>query len=238
MFPHHPVRAAHRIVAVGALVLTATFAPADPASAHAEADADRPQALAENVTLTFTSEAESAAAGFTQMRVVLPDGIAPGDVTLGDAPRGWKFKRTGDGYSVGGPALATGVDAEHTVKVRQLPDAEQVVFKTVDTYGDGRISRWIELPTGGEEPEQPAPVLELKQAAPGASPAGSASAPTGTTEGTAHRSVDAARAEDAAEAGDTAPPAGLVVGAAVAALLVLAGGAWLVRRRTARGGHR
>lgn len=95
-------------------------------------------------------------------------------MTLEEAPKGWKLKAGSDGYSLAGPALKAGVDAEHKIKVRQLPDAKEIAFKTVETYSDGEVSRWIELPTGGEEPEQPAPVLELKAAAPGAKPVGPA----------------------------------------------------------------
>jgi hypothetical protein len=114
---HHAARAAGRVVAAGAAALTAVLSLAGPASAHAEVEADTPRALANNVTLAFTSEAESATAGFTQVRVVLPEGIAPDDVTLGDAPKGWKLKTADDGYTVAGPALKTGVDAEYKVKV-------------------------------------------------------------------------------------------------------------------------
>ncbi|WP_405896140.1 MULTISPECIES: hypothetical protein [unclassified Streptomyces] len=39
-----------------------------------------------------------------------------------------------------------------------MPDAKDVAFKTVEADGDGKASRWIELPSGGWEPEQPAPV--------------------------------------------------------------------------------
>ena len=101
---------------------------------------------------------------------MLPDGIAPGDVSLADAPKGWRLKATSDGYTVGGPALKPGVNAEHKIKVKRLPDAKEIAFKTVETYSDGKVSRWIELPRGGGEPEQPAPVLKLKAAAADAKP--------------------------------------------------------------------
>lgn len=205
---HHAPRAAGRLAAAGAAALTAVLTLADPASAHAEVEADTPRALARNVTLTFVSEAESDSAGFQQVRVVLPDGIAPGDVTLVDAPRGWRLKATADGYTVAGPALRTGVDAEHTLRIRQLPDAGQLVFKTVDTYADGEISRWIELPTGGAEPEQPAPVLELQRA--------TAAAATGS--GPAHTTVAARTAVLIA-----------------VPLLLGAGSWWLTRRRHSSG---
>ncbi|WSQ12375.1 YcnI family protein [Streptomyces sp. NBC_01231] len=238
---HSAARVARRTALVGAAALTATLALAAPAAAHAEVEADTSQALAENVTLSFVSEAESDSAGFTELRVVLPEGIAPGDVTLDEAPKGWKLKATSDGYSLAGPALKTGVDAEHKIKVRQLPDAKEIAFKTVETYSDGEVSRWIELPSGGAESEQPAPVLKLKAAAPGAkpvSPSPSASAtksaapspaPSATESDVAAAGSDA----DAAEA-DAGTSTGVIIGVVLVALAVLGGGAWwLVRRRGA-----
>jgi uncharacterized protein YcnI len=153
---------------IAAAALAAVFAAAGTAAAHTEVTASKAQALAENVTLTFTNEAESDSAGFSKIRIVLPAGITPDAVTVKDAPKGWKLRPTAHGYTVGGPALAPGKDAEHSIVVRQLPDAKSLVFKTLDTYSDGKVSRWIELPTGGAEPEKPAPVLKLKAAAPGA----------------------------------------------------------------------
>ncbi|MFE1442037.1 DUF1775 domain-containing protein [Streptomyces sp. NPDC058739] len=232
-------RATRRTGLAAALAVTAVLALAGPAAAHAEVEADNPQALAENVTLAFVTEAESAEAGFTEVRVVLPEGIAPGDVTLVEAPKGWKFTATDDGYTVGGPKLPVGTDGEYKVKVRQLPDARQLVFKTVETYSDGEVSRWIELP-GAEGSDQPAPVLDLKPAAPGAkpltpsptpsetptptpTPSSAAPTPTATPSTTA-----AAKDSDEDEGGST----GLIVGAVSVALIAAGGGAWwLLRRR-------
>ena len=236
-------RVARRTALAGAAALTATLALAAPAAAHAEVEADTSRALAENVTLSFVSEAESDSGGFTEVRVVLPEGIAPGDVTLGEAPKGWKLKATSDGYSVAGPALKTGVDAEHKIKVRQLPDAKEIAFKTVETYSDGEVSRWIELPSGGAEPEQPAPVLKLKAAAPGAKPVGP-SPSSSTAESPAPGATPSAAESDAAAAGsdtdakaaeaDDSSSTGLIIGGALAVPAVLGGGVWwLVRRRGA-----
>ncbi|WP_349294273.1 DUF1775 domain-containing protein [Streptomyces sp. LRE541] len=231
----------------GAAALTAVLALAGPAAAHAEVEADKAQALAENVTLTFVSEAESASGGFREVRVVLPEGIAPADVSLGKAPKGWSLKVTDDGYVVGGPALKTGVDAEYEVRVRQLPDVDEVAFKTVETYSDGEISRWIELPKDGQEAEQPAPLLKLKAAAPGATPvAPSPSAtptpsptPSAAASSTATATADASTAAEAGEKkDDDGSSTGLLVGGAIAAVLVLGGGAWWLtkRRASATGG--
>jgi hypothetical protein len=241
MSTHLVAHAGRRIALAGAAALTATLTLAAPAAAHAEVEADKPQALAENATLSFVSEAESASAGFTELRVVLPEGIAPGDVTLDEAPKGWKLKATDDGYTVGGPAMKAGVDAEHKIKIRQLPDAKEIAFKTIEVYSDGKISRWIELPTGGEEPEQPAPVLKLKAAAPGAAPVTPTPSPTESetpspTLSATESDVAAAGSEPDAKATeeDDSNSTGVVIGGVLAALAVLMAGAWwLVKRRTA-----
>ncbi|MFI5673709.1 DUF1775 domain-containing protein [Streptomyces cellulosae] len=237
---HLLVHGGRRVALVAAAALTATLTLASPAAAHAEVEADHPQALAQNVTLTFVSEAESADAGFRELRVVLPKGIAPEDITLDEAPKGWKLKATGDGYTVAGPALKAGVDAEHSIKVRQLPDEKELAFKTVETYSDGEVSRWIELPTADKEPEQPAPVLKLKAAAPGAtpvatspspSPTQSAAAPTPSAEAS---DADASpAAEDSAADEDDGISSGVVIGVIVVVLLLLGGGAWWLARRRA-----
>ncbi|MEV2211958.1 DUF1775 domain-containing protein [Streptomyces sp. NPDC050997] len=239
---HLVAHAGRRVALAGAAALTAALALASPAAAHAEVEADHAQALAKDVTLSFVSEAESASAGFRELRVVLPKGIAPTDVTLDEGPKGWKLTATDDGYTVGGPALKSGIDAEHKIKVRQLPDAKQLAFKTVETYSDGEISRWIELPTGGKEPEQPAPVLTLKAAAPGAKPVepspSQSATPSAAASAPSAPSAEATKADSSPAASDTAADeddgmsSGALVGVIVVVLLVLGGGAWwLVKRR-------
>lgn len=49
-----------------------------------------------------------------------------------------------------------------------LPETDRLVFRAVQTYGDGQVQRWIDEPVPGEpEPEHPAPVLALNAAAAG-----------------------------------------------------------------------
>lgn len=148
--------------AAAAAAFAAVLAMAGPAAAHVEVSASDPRALAKNVTLTFTSEAESDTSGIAKLQIVLPKGIAPEAVNLAKAPAGWKLTPSEGGYTVGGKALATGTDAVYSITVTQLPDAKSLVFKTIETYGDGSVDRWIELPSGGAEPENPAPLLALK----------------------------------------------------------------------------
>jgi len=171
-------RIIRRLTVAAAAAATAVLFTAVPAAAHVEVESDDAQALAENAELAFTAESESATAGITQIRVVLPKGIAPSDVTYGKGPEGWKFTATDDGYTVKGAALKVGADAEYSVVVRQLPDAKELAFKTLQTYGDGKVDRWIELDESGDDDGHghgegnPAPVLKLKAAAPGATPVG------------------------------------------------------------------
>jgi uncharacterized protein YcnI len=65
-------------------------------------------------------------------------------------------------------SAATGVQVgqfqEFEVSVGPLPEAEQLVFKALQTYDGGEVVRWIDEPAEGEEPEHPAPVLKLVKA--------------------------------------------------------------------------
>jgi uncharacterized protein YcnI len=141
-----------RLSVAAAAAATAVLLTAVPAAAHTEVEADKAQALAEHVTVSFHAEAESDTSGIKEVRVVLPEGITPADVRYGKGPEGWKFSATEDGYTVKGAELKTGESAEYSVVVRQLPDAQEVAFKTLQTYGDGHVDRWIELDENGENP--------------------------------------------------------------------------------------
>ncbi|MFE2528936.1 DUF1775 domain-containing protein [Streptomyces sp. NPDC059382] len=227
-------------MAVGALIVVGVAA--GPAAAHAEVTASDPRALAENVTLSFTSEAESDTAGIAELRVVLPKGIGPDAVTLKEAPKEWKLTATPDGYAIGGAALPTGTDAEYSITVRQLPDEKSLAFKTLETYGDGKIARWIEVPTNGEKVDNPAPRLELKAAAPGAKPIapGPSASPTPSAAPSLKPSpaapsapVASASAQAASEE-DAGSSVGLIVGVIAAVVLMAGVGTfWWLRRSRA-----
>lgn len=104
MSPYHPAGTAQRCAVTGVAALTAARALSAPASAPAEVESDTARAQAENATFGFVSEAESATAGFTRVRVVVADGIAPGDVTLADAPECRTLKIAEDDYPAAGAA--------------------------------------------------------------------------------------------------------------------------------------
>jgi len=79
-----------------------------------------------------------------------------------------------------GGGVKPGEFQEFPVSMGPLPEKDQMIFKVLQTYSDGEISRWIDEPVeGGEEPEHPAPVLKLAKVADAAAPAaGTTSGPT------------------------------------------------------------
>ncbi|MFE9029039.1 DUF1775 domain-containing protein [Streptomyces iakyrus] len=222
-----------RLTLVTAVTATALLATAGSASAHVEVESDKAQALAENVEISFEAESESDTSGITKLRVVLPKGITPADVTYGEGPKGWKFTSADDGYTVEGPAVKKGVNAEYSIVVKQLPDAKELPFKTLQTYEDGRIDRWIEL---DENSDNPAPFLKLKAAAPGAKPISpspseseTAPSPSPTPEAAGPSASPAAQAKE--EDGDSGLSAGAWAGIGLAVVVVAGGAVYLVRRR-------
>ncbi|CAM5368148.1 DUF1775 domain-containing protein [Streptomyces canus] len=220
------------VAAAGAA--TAVLLTAVPAAAHTEVEADKAQALAENVTVSFHAEAESDTSGIKEVRVVLPEGIAPADVTYGEGPKGWRFSATDDGYSVKGAELKTGEGAEYSVVVRQLPDAEEVPFKTLQTYGDGHVDRWIELDENGENP---APTLKLKAAAPGAKPAGPSPSASASPSPLPEKPIPTASAQaaDTGKDDEGGLSAGAWAGIGAGVLVAAAAVVFAVRRRGGAG---
>src|SRR4051794_11782888 len=230
------VRTRFRIMTVAAVAGLAVAGLAGPAFAHVEVKADKTTAGAADVTLTFTGEAENPKAGIKSERVVLPTGIAPPAVTSVKVPSGWTFTRGPDGFTVGGKALKTGTDAVWSVKVAALPAGQtRLSFKTLETYGDGEISRWIEIQQPGQpEPDNPAPLLVLKPSSSEVAPSPSAGATTGAAS-TPEAAVPAP-ARAAAPAADTSDSSTWWIWIIVVALIVVAGIVLLLRRHRDRSG--
>jgi uncharacterized protein YcnI len=83
-------------------------------------------------------------------------------------------------------AIKPGQFQEFPIELGPLPKTGSIAFKTLQTYSDGSVVRWIDpTPPGGPEPENPAPVLTLTPAGGAASDGPSAgaagTAPTVTT---------------------------------------------------------
>lgn len=127
-----------------------------------------------------------------------------------------------------GSTINPGEFQEFEVSAGPMPeDADQLVFKAIQTYASGEVVSWIEeAAAGGEEPERPAPVLTLIAAAEGEESQG---VPAATEE-------QAGTEEQAAPAASASSDGGvdtLSVVALVTALLALAIGVMALTRRPA-----
>ncbi|WP_055534529.1 YcnI family protein [Streptomyces graminilatus] len=232
---------------VTVIAAAGVLAAAGAASAHVTV---HPESYAKGATdgvLTFRVPNEEDTASTTKVQVFLPtDHPVLGVLVTPEA--GWTAKvttvrlatpiKTDDGtitdavseITWSGGRIRKGEYEDFDVAFGQLPDdTGQLAFKTLQTYSDGKVVRWIETPQAGagqDEPENPAPELKLTAAAPAAADAGAAvaspSAPAGDR-----------TAGDSAVSHSTAR--GLGIGGLVVGALGLAAGAFaLVRARTAR----
>jgi len=62
-----------------------------------------------------------------------------------------------------GVRIGPGEFTEFEMSLGRLPDADQLILPTVQTYDDGKVVRWEDPPPAGgaAEPEHPVPVLKL-----------------------------------------------------------------------------
>ncbi len=189
-----------RFIVAGAVAGMVVCAFASPASAHVSIDP--PSApKGSTVKLSFEVPNESATLKTTKVQIVFPAApdVIPGVSVLAKA--GWKFAvattklvkpiTTDDGtieevvssitWTADSPAagIGDGEFGEFTVDADGIPaDADQLVFKAVQTFSDGSVERWVDPVTeGGPEADHPTPILKLTE------PAGEATATTPTTEG-------------------------------------------------------
>lgn len=149
--------------------------------------------------LAFRVPTESDSASTTKLEVHLPDNAPVASVSTMPVP-GWtvattkrKLDKPIDSHgtqisevvsvitwtaSSADAAVKPGQFQEFGVSLGPIPsDAKQLVFKTLQTYSDGTIVRWIDEPKDGAEAEHPAPVLKVVAAA---APAASQAAVTTT----------------------------------------------------------
>jgi hypothetical protein len=165
-------RSVTRVAVVAAASLFAVLVTGAPALAHTKVTIDNPQAGAVNVKVSLVAEAENPAAGIALVRVVMPDGVDPATVRLVTGPPTWRLVPDGTAVSTAGQPLPKRTDAKIVFELPEIPRAaKSLAFKTVVTYTDGKSDRWIELPTSDNpNPDHPAPVVNLKAAAPLPSP--------------------------------------------------------------------
>jgi uncharacterized protein YcnI len=169
-------------VTAGALVVMTA-----PVSAHVSIDPDEAVA-GESARVVFRVPNESDSAATTELEVHFPEdtpipsvrtGVMPGwsveveRTTLDQPIEGNHGEQISEVVSVvtwtaddDGAAIQPGQYGEFPIQIGPLPDVEELFFRTLQTYDDGEIARWIELPANGTEPEFPAPSLRLTGAAP------------------------------------------------------------------------
>jgi uncharacterized protein YcnI len=142
-----------------AMLLFALLTPAASAHVTVLPASSRP---GQTPALHFRVLNERSDARTVEIDIFVPRGL---HATASDR-RGWKLvEKPGEFDWVARDSGIGGADAkDFELRVGPLPQAEQVVFKALQHYSDGRIVRWIQTGAGAE---RPAPVLQL-----GSAPAG------------------------------------------------------------------
>jgi uncharacterized protein YcnI len=188
-----------RLWGAGSAAAVLLLAVAGPALAHVTTDPDSAPKGGE-ITLGFRVPNEETSATTTRVEFDFPSdhpllGVDP------QAEPGWTDTivtrtlnppiQTDDGPVTEavsqvvwtGGAIAPGHFSEFHVLVQQLPkDADQVVFKAVQTYSNGDVVRWIDPVVPGQPgPDHPTPILTLTAAVQGSHGATKSSVTTART---------------------------------------------------------
>ncbi|WSQ10391.1 YcnI family protein [Streptomyces sp. NBC_01231] len=241
---------ASRLTAAGALAATAVVVLSSPAFAHVSVQPEGTAAKGGYAVIDFKVPNERDNASTTKLEVTFPTDHPLASVMPEPMP-GWDIKVTKSKldkpvdvhgkqiteavskvtWTATGAGVKAGYFEKFPLSVGALPeDADELVFKAVQTYSNKEVVRWIEeQKEGDEEPETPAPVLTLSAASEDGHH-GSAAAEEASDD---TKSTDNAAAETAAPADSSDTTArvlgvvGIVVGALGVAYGVLAG-----RRRT------
>ncbi|MDT0463239.1 YcnI family copper-binding membrane protein [Streptomyces gibsoniae] len=234
-----------RVAVTGAAAASAVLFLSVPAFAHVTVQPEGAAAKGDYAVVDFKVPNERDNASTTKLEVAFPADHPLASV-MPQPLDGWKVQVTKSKldkpltlhgrqideavtkvtWTATGKGIEPGYFQKFPLSVGQLPeDTDQLVFKALQTYSNNEVVRWIEpQKEGQEEPENPAPVLQLSAASSGhhGSTAQDASAQDSTE--------DTASAASTGTSDTTARVlgvVGIVVGAAGVAYGVLAG-----RRRT------
>ncbi|MFF4256429.1 YcnI family protein [Streptomyces sp. NPDC001663] len=242
---------ASRLAATGAVAASAVVVLSSPAFAHVSVQPEGTAAKGGYAVVDFKVPNERDNASTTKLEVsfptdhplasAMPEPIDGWDIKVTKAKLAKPIEMHGEKineavskitWTASGDGIKPGFFQKFPVSVGTLPeDADQLVFKALQTYDNKEVVRWIEETKEGEdEPENPAPVLALSAASDsehshGSSGTEEASDDSKDTENTA------ADTSVSADSSDTTARVlgvvGIVVGALGVAYGVLAG-----RRRT------
>jgi len=240
-----------RVIVVGATAIAAAGLLAAPAAAHVTIDPPSvPQGSTAKISFVVPNESERARTNRVQVYFpTAPDAI-PG-VSV-EALEGWHFSIrkqrlsspivTDDGsinevvasitWVANNVSTAIGPDefAEFSINADGLPyDADEVVFRVVQTYTDGSSVRWVDpVSDTGPEADHPTPVLRLT----GDSSSDDGETPT-SEPATPENSASGSRSSLIATQDDNAR-ALAVIGIVVGGVALVAATGALMRRRRAR----
>ncbi|WP_369196826.1 YcnI family copper-binding membrane protein [Streptomyces djakartensis] len=240
-----------RIAAAGAAAGVAVLALSAPAFAHVTVQPEGTAAKGGYAVVDFKVPNERDDASTTKLEVNFPTDHPLASVMPEPVP-GWKVEVTKSKldkplemhgekiseavskvtWTADGKGIQPGYFQKFPVSLGQLPeDTDTLAFKALQTYSNKEVVRWIEVPQEGkEEPDNPAPVLELSAASEDGhhgSTAGSGSDEEPAEKTSAHTAADSGSSDGTDTTARVLGIVGIVVGAAGVAYGVLAG-----RRRT------
>ena len=174
-----------RLSVAGALAVTSVVLFAGPASAHVGVNPEEAeQGSYSVVNFKVPNERDDASTNKVEINFptdhplasVMPQPVPGWDVKIKrsklDKPievHGEKVTEAVTKITWSGGKIGKGEFQQFPVSMGELPDdADQLVFKALQTYDDKDVVRWIEEPKEGQpEPENPAPVLKLTAASGG-----------------------------------------------------------------------
>jgi uncharacterized protein YcnI len=172
------------LAALGLALAGLMLLPPGPATAHVHATADNPTSGGFSA-VTFRVPNESDTAGTVKLSVALPTETPFVYVSTKPVP-GWTVTARKeklpepydhDGTTITeavqtvtwtadqGTQIAPGEYQEFAISVGPLPDPGTILLPAIQTYGDGTVVAWDQpTPASGEEPEHPAPMIEVAAA--------------------------------------------------------------------------
>ncbi|GGN66677.1 membrane protein [Streptomyces albiflavescens] len=176
---------ASRIAAAGAVAASTVVVLSAPAFAHVSVQPEGPAAKGGYAVVDFKVPNERDDASTTKLEVNFPTDHPLASV-MPQPMEGWTVNVTKSKldkplemhgekiseavtkvtWTADGKGIEPGYFQKFPLSIGALPeDADELVFKAIQTYSDKEVVRWIEpQKEGAEEPENPAPVLTLSAA--------------------------------------------------------------------------
>ncbi|NBE51438.1 YcnI family copper-binding membrane protein [Streptomyces boluensis] len=232
-----------RVAAAGAVAASAVLVLSSPAFAHVSVQPEGEAAKGGYATVNFKVPNEQDDASTTKVEVnfpknhplasVMPQPVPGWDVKVTKAKLDKPMEMHGQKideavskvtWTADDKGIEPGTFQQFPVSLGALPEnSDQLVFKALQTYSNDDVVRWIEEPKeGAAEPESPAPVLQLTEAADehGGAAADKASADSKSGEDATEQAAADSSSDGLARGLGIA---GILVGAAGVAFGVLAG---------------